>query len=73
MSRPDRYNTRGVNGHLVLVNGTDEMTELSFTIRLCEPDDTTRIVPLIQAQVAASGRYAPDPDQLAELLSLIHI
>jgi len=27
-----------------------------------------RIVPLIQAQVAASGRYAPDPDKLAELV-----
>ena len=44
------------------------MTSLSFTIRLCEPVDTTRIVPLIQAQVAASGRYAPDPDKLAELV-----
>ena len=44
------------------------MSELSFTIRLCEPDDTMQIVPLIQAQVAASGRYAPDPDQLAELI-----
>ena len=44
------------------------MSDLSFTIRLCEPDDTIRIVPLIQAQVAASGRYAPDPDQLAELV-----
>ena len=44
------------------------MTSLSFTIRLCEPVDTMRIVPLIQAQVAASGRYAPDPDKLAELV-----
>jgi len=44
------------------------MSDLSFTIRLCEPDDTMRIVPLIQAQVAASGRYAPDPDKLAELV-----
>ena len=43
------------------------MSDLSFTIRLCDPDDTMRIVPLIQAQVAASGRYAPDPDRLAEL------
>ena len=44
------------------------MSDLSFTIRLCEPDDTPRIVPLIQAQVAASGRHAPDPDELAELV-----
>jgi GNAT superfamily N-acetyltransferase len=44
------------------------MSELAFTIRLCEPADTMRIVPLIQAQVAASGRYAPDPDSLAELV-----
>jgi ribosomal protein S18 acetylase RimI-like enzyme len=49
------------------------MTDLSFTIRLCEPDDTARIVPLIQAQVAASGRYAPDPDQLAELVHALLI
>jgi GNAT superfamily N-acetyltransferase len=55
------------------MNGIDEMTELSFTIRLCEPDDTTRIVPLIQAQVAASGRYAPDPDQLAEIVHALLI
>jgi GNAT superfamily N-acetyltransferase len=47
------------------------MTDLSFTIRLCEPDDTIRIVPLIQAQVAASGRYAPDPDKLAELVQAL--
>ncbi len=49
------------------------MTELSFTIRLCEPDDTMRIVPLIQAQVAASGRYAPDPDKLTELVHALLI
>ena len=49
------------------------MTDLAFTIRLCEPDDTARIVPLIQAQVAASGRYAPDPDQLAELVHALLI
>ena len=49
------------------------MTELSFTIRLCEPDDTTRIVPLIQAQVAAAGRYAPDPDTLGELVHALLI
>ena len=49
------------------------MSDLAFTIRLCEPDDTMRIVPLIQAQVAASGRYAPDPDQLAELVHALLI
>jgi ribosomal protein S18 acetylase RimI-like enzyme len=49
------------------------MTDVAFTIRLCEPDDTMRIVPLIQAQVAASGRYAPDPDQLAELVHALLI
>jgi len=49
------------------------MTDLSFTIRLCEPDDTMRIVPLIQAQVAAAGRYAPDPDQLTELVHALLI
>jgi GNAT superfamily N-acetyltransferase len=49
------------------------MTDLSFTIRLCEPDDAMRIVPLIQAQVAASGRYAPDPDKLYELVHALLI
>ena len=49
------------------------MSDFSFTIRLCEPDDTMRIVPLIQAQVAAAGRYAPDPDQLAELVHALLI
>ena len=49
------------------------MSDLSFTIRLCEPDDTVRIVPLIQAQVAASGRYAPDPDKLTELVHALLI
>src|SRR5262245_7935039 len=49
------------------------MTDFSFTIRLCEPDDTQRIVPLIQAQVAGSGRYAPDPDKLAELVHALLI
>jgi GNAT superfamily N-acetyltransferase len=44
------------------------MSEFSFTIRLCEPEDTSKIVPMIQAQVAASGHYAPDPDGLAELV-----
>ena len=49
------------------------MSDLAFTIRLCEPDDTTQIVPLIQAQVAAAGRYAPDPDKLAELVHALLI
>jgi GNAT superfamily N-acetyltransferase len=49
------------------------MSDFSFTIRLCEPDDTPQIVPLIQAQVAASGRYAPDPDKLAELVHALLI
>jgi GNAT superfamily N-acetyltransferase len=44
------------------------MSDFSFAIRLCEPEDTPKIVPMIQAQVAASGRYAPDPDALAELV-----
>ena len=47
------------------------MSEFSFTIRLCEPEDTAKIVPMIQAQVAASGRYAPDPDALAELVEAL--
>jgi ribosomal protein S18 acetylase RimI-like enzyme len=49
------------------------MTDSWLTIRLCEPDDTPRIVPLIQAQVAASGRPAPDPDALAELVHALLI
>src|SRR4051812_4345147 len=43
------------------------------TIRLCEPLDTPRIVPMIQAQVAASGLYAPDPEKLAELVHALLI
>jgi len=43
------------------------MTEAALTIRLCEPADAPRIVPLLQAQVAASGRQAPDPDALEAL------
>ena len=49
------------------------MRDFSFAIRLCEPDDTPRIVPLIQAQVAASGRQAPDPDKLVELVHALLI
>src|SRR5947207_6315162 len=49
------------------------MSEFSCTIRLCEPEDTPRIVPMIQAQVAASGLYAPDPDALAELVHALLI
>lgn len=44
------------------------MNDSALVIRLCEPDDTPKIVPLLQAQVAASGRPAPDPDALAELV-----
>ena len=44
------------------------MSEYSLVIRLCEPDDTPKIVPMLQAQVAASGREAPDPDALADLV-----
>jgi ribosomal protein S18 acetylase RimI-like enzyme len=44
------------------------MTESMMTIRLCAPEDTPKIVPMLQAQVAASGRPAPDPDALAELV-----
>jgi GNAT superfamily N-acetyltransferase len=40
----------------------------ALVIRLCEPADTPKIVPMLQAQVAASGRPAPDPDALAELV-----
>ena len=49
------------------------MSEVAFVIRLCEPEDTPQIVPLIQAQVAASGRRAPDPDVLAELVHALLI
>jgi len=49
------------------------MTETELVIRLCEPEDTPKIVPLIQAQVAASGRQAPDPDLLAELVHALLI
>jgi ribosomal protein S18 acetylase RimI-like enzyme len=44
------------------------IAEASMMIRLCEPADAPRIVPLLQAQVAASGREAPDPDALEELV-----
>lgn len=44
------------------------MSTQALVIRLCEPDDTPLIVPMIQAQVAASGRQAPDPDALSELV-----
>jgi ribosomal protein S18 acetylase RimI-like enzyme len=49
------------------------MSTPGFVIRLCEPDDTLLIVPMIQAQVAASGRPAPDPDALAELVHALLI
>jgi GNAT superfamily N-acetyltransferase len=49
------------------------MTQQELVIRLCEPDDTPQIVPMIQAQVAASGRPAPDPDALAELVHALLI
>jgi ribosomal protein S18 acetylase RimI-like enzyme len=44
------------------------MAEASLVIRLCEPVDAPQIVPLLQAQVAASGSAAPDPDALEELV-----
>jgi ribosomal protein S18 acetylase RimI-like enzyme len=44
------------------------MSDAALVIRLCEPADTPKIVPLLQAQVAASGRPAPDPDALTELV-----
>jgi GNAT superfamily N-acetyltransferase len=44
------------------------MPDSSLVIRLCEPEDAARIVPLLQAQVAVSGRPAPDPDALEELV-----
>ncbi len=49
------------------------MSALPLVIRLCEPEDTSRIVPLLQAQVAAAGRPAPDPDALAELVHALLI
>jgi ribosomal protein S18 acetylase RimI-like enzyme len=49
------------------------MTESAMVIRLCEAADTPRIVPLLQAQVAASGRQAPDPDALEELVHALLI
>ena len=49
------------------------MSQQELVIRLCEPDDTPQIVPMIQAQVAASGRPAPDPDALAELVHALLI
>lgn len=49
------------------------MTNTALTLRLCEPDDTPLIVPMIQAQVAASGREAPDPDALAEIVHALLI
>ena len=49
------------------------MSELTLAIRLCEPADASQVVPLIQAQVAASGRQAPDPDALAELVHALLI
>jgi GNAT superfamily N-acetyltransferase len=49
------------------------MSELSFAIRLCEPGDAPQIVPLLQAQVAATGRQAPDPDALEELVHALLI
>jgi ribosomal protein S18 acetylase RimI-like enzyme len=44
------------------------MSDAALVIRLCELADTPKIVPLLQAQVAASGQPAPDPDALAELV-----
>ena len=44
------------------------MTESTLVIRLCELSDAPRIVPLLQAQVAAAGQVAPDPDALEELV-----
>jgi ribosomal protein S18 acetylase RimI-like enzyme len=49
------------------------MADTSFAIRLCEPADAPRIVPLLQAQVAASGQHAPDPDALEELVNALLI
>ncbi len=49
------------------------MSDSELTIMLCEPDHTPLIVPMIQAQVAASGRPAPDPDALAEVVHALLI
>ena len=49
------------------------MSERAYTIQLCGPEDAPRIVPLLQAQVAASGRQAPDPDALEELVHALLI
>lgn len=49
------------------------MSQNALAIRLCEPSDTPKIVPMIQAQVAASGREAPDPDALAEVVHALLI
>ncbi len=49
------------------------MSNSELTIMLCEPDHTPLIVPMIQAQVAASGRPAPDPDALAEIVHALLI
>ena len=49
------------------------MTDAEMQIRLCAPADAPLIVPLLQAQVAASGRVAPDPDALEELVHALLI
>ena len=49
------------------------MTEPTLVIRLCETADAPQIVPLLQAQVAASGQQAPDPDALEELVHALLI
>ncbi len=49
------------------------MSKNELVIRLCEPNDTPQIVPMIQAQVAASGRAAPDPDALNDLVHALLI
>lgn len=48
-------------------------SESPLTIRLCGPDDTAQIVPLIQAQVAEAGQPAADPGALAELVCALLI
>src|SRR5262245_16754490 len=49
------------------------MTGAEMQIRLCAPADAPLIVPLLQAQVAASGIQAPDPDALEELVHALLI
>jgi ribosomal protein S18 acetylase RimI-like enzyme len=49
------------------------MSDVLIVIRLCAPEDTPQIVPLLQAQVAATGRQAPDPDALADLVHALLI